>query len=203
MRALLLPVLLIPLWAGAAEERVVRLVPLGDVEPALLDAVSAAISARVNAKVEIAPREELPSEAFYKPRKRWRAEKLLQFLESKANGAWRVVGVTNQEISTTKGAYPDWGIAGLGTIGGPSCVVSAFLYKKYSKTKPLMLCRFADCGVHELGHTLGMPHCETKGCVMADAKGNAIKSSDESSGEYCEPCRKLAPEGSLKPAPER
>ena len=199
MRLLALALLLVPLWAGAVEERVVRLVPLGDVEPGLLSAVGEAISARVNAKVEIAPREELPVDALYKPRKRWRAEKLLEFLESKSNGAWKVVGVTNQEISTTKGKILDWGIAGLGTIGGTSCVVSAYLYKKHSKTQPVMLRRFADCAVHELGHTLGMPHCESKGCVMADAKGNAIKSSDESSGEYCEPCRQLAPGGSLKP----
>ncbi len=203
MRALVLTLLLVPVWAGATEDRIVRLVPLGDVEPALLEAVSQAVAARVNAKVEIAPREELPADAFYKPRKRWRAEKLLEFLETKATGAWKVIGVTNQEISTTKGAYVDWGIAGLGTINGKSCVVSAYLYKKYSQTKAVMLRRFADCGVHELGHTLGMPHCESKGCVMADAKGNAIKSSDESSGAYCESCRKLAPPGALKAAPDR
>ena len=61
-----------------------------------------------------------------------------------------------------------------------------------------MLRRFSDVAVHELGHTLGMPHCASEGCVMADAKGSAIKSADRSTGEYCEPCRKLAPEGSLK-----
>ncbi len=106
--------------------------------------------------------------------------------------------MTNSEISTTKGDIFDWGIAGLGTIGGPSCVVSAQLYKKHSKTKAVMLHRFSDVAVHELGHTLGMPHCESEGCVMADAKGNAIKSADYSTGLYCEPCRKLAPAGSLK-----
>jgi archaemetzincin len=199
MRTLALCLSLLALSAGAGEERIVRLVPLGDVEPELLEAVSAAISARVNAKVEIAAKEELPADAFYKPRKRWRADTLLTFLDSKSAGAWRVVGVTNAEISTTKGSIIDWGIAGLGSIGGPSCVVTAYLYKKYSRGKERMIHRFADCAVHELGHTLGMPHCETPGCVMADAKGNAIKSADESSGDYCEPCRKLAPEGSLKP----
>ena len=200
MRAIALAVLLVPLLA-AAEERVVRLVPLGDVEPALMEAVAKAIEARVEAKVEIAPRAELPLAAFYKPRKRWRAEKLLDALAAEPEGAWKVVGVTNAEISTTKGAIFDWGIAGLGMMGGKACVVSAYLYKKHSKTKAVMLRRFADCGVHELGHTLGMPHCESKGCVMADAKGNAIKSADQSSGNYCEPCRELAPEGSLKPLP--
>jgi len=197
MRALALTLWLLPVF-GLAEPRVIRLVPLGDVEPELLDAVSKAITARVNATIEVAGREELPAEAFYKPRKRWRAEKLLEFLDARAAGAWRVVGVTNAEISTTKGDIVDWGIAGLGTIGGPACVVSAQLYKKHSKTKAVMLRRFSDVAVHELGHTLGMPHCESKGCVMADAKGNAIKSADHSTGEYCGPCRALAPEGSLK-----
>jgi archaemetzincin len=199
VRALVLAVLLAPLCAGA-EDRVVRLIPLGDVEPELLEVVSKAIAARVEARVEIAPREELPSDAFYKPRRRWRAERLLEFLDSKSAGAWKVIGVTSAEISTTKGAIFDWGIAGLGAIGGKPCVVSAYLYKKYSKSRAVMLRRFADFGVHEFGHTLGMPHCESKGCVMADAKGNAIKSADESSGNYCEPCRKLAPEGSFKPS---
>lgn len=197
MRALALTLVLWPLLSGA-EERLIRLVPLGEVEPELLAAVSKAITARVDATIEIAPMQALPPEAFYKPRKRWRAEKLLEFLDTKAPGAWRVVGITNAEISTTKADIFDWGIAGLGTIGGPACVVSAQLYKKHSKTKAVMLHRFSDVAVHELGHTLGMPHCESKGCVMADAKGNAIKSADHSSGQYCGPCRKLAPDGSLK-----
>lgn len=197
MRSLTLTVVLLPLFA-LAEDRIVRLVPLGAVEPELLTAVSQAITSRVDARVEIAKREDLPAEAFYKPRKRWRAEKLLDFLDTKAPGAWRVIGVTNAEISTTKGDIFDWGIAGLGSLDGPSCVVSAQLYKKHSKTKAVMLHRFSDVAVHELGHTLGMPHCESKGCVMADAKGNAIKSADHSSGQYCGPCRKLAPQGSLK-----
>jgi archaemetzincin len=200
MRALVLSWVVLPILAFA-EPRVIRLVPLGDVEPELLEAVSKAVTARVNATVEIAPREDLPAEAFYKPRKRWRAEKLLEFLDTKATGVWKVIGVTNAEISTTKGDIYDWGIAGLGGLGGPTCVVSAQLYKKHSKTKAVMLHRFSDVAVHELGHTLGMPHCESKGCVMADAKGNAIKSADHSTGLYCEPCRKLAPEGSIKPPP--
>lgn len=200
MRALALTLVLVPALA-LAEDRIVRLVPLGDVEPELLEAVSKAVSARVNATVEIAKKEDLPADAFYKPRKRWRAEKLLDFLDTKTAGAWRVIGVTNAEISTTKGDIFDWGIAGLGNLGGQTCIVSAQLYKKHSKSKAVMIRRFSDVAVHELGHTLGMPHCETPFCVMSDAKGNAIKSADCSTGQYCGPCRKLAPDASLKPTP--
>jgi archaemetzincin len=66
--------------------------------------------------------------------------------------------------------------------------VSAHIYKKHSKTKEALLRRLGDLAVHEFGHTLGFPHCEEKGCVMADAKGKAISSADASSGRYCAKC---------------
>jgi archaemetzincin len=189
--------LVLALLLAAAPEHTVAVVPLGDVEPHSLELVKAAIEARADVSVTIEEPRPLPDDAFYKPRKRYRAEKLLDALDG--NKAWKVIGVTNAEISTTKGKIFDWGIAGLGNISGQSCVVSLYLYKKHSKTKALFDRRVADLAVHEFGHTLGMPHCETKGCVMSDAKGKAISSADASSGYYCDACRKLAPEGVLKP----
>ncbi|HYI02141.1 hypothetical protein [Hyalangium sp.] len=182
--------------AEDAPQRVVAIVPLGPVKQEYLERVAQEIQSRMNVQVRIEPQRELPSEAFYKPRKRWRAEKLLDALDaSPPAGAWRVVGVTEAEISTTKGDIVDWGIAGLANIGGPSCVLSAFIYKKHSKEKDVLLRRLGDLAVHEFGHTLGFPHCEAKGCVMADAKGKAITSADESSGQYCAQCLEtLSPE---------
>jgi archaemetzincin len=175
--------------ADDAPQRVVAIVPLGPVKQEYLERVAQEIQSRLSVQVRIEPQRELPSEAFYKPRKRWRAEKLLDALDaSPPAGAWRVVGVTQAEISTTKGDIVDWGIAGLGNIGGPSCVLSSFIYQKHSKQKDVLLRRLGDLAVHEFGHTLGFPHCEVKGCVMADAKGKAIKSADESSGQYCAQC---------------
>ena len=31
--------------------------------------------------------------------------------------------------------------------------------------------RFSKVVIHELGHALGLSHCETPGCVMRDAEG--------------------------------
>jgi archaemetzincin len=184
----------------AAAPHTVAVVPLGPVEPRYLELVKEAIEARADVTVRIDEPRALPPEAFYKPRKRYRAEKLLDALDG--TDAWKVIGVTNAEISTTKGKIYDWGIAGLGNINGQSCVVSLHLYKKHSKTQAVLDRRFADVAVHELGHTLGMEHCETKGCVMSDAKGKAMASSDASSGQYCDLCRQRAPEGVLKPKVE-
>ncbi len=199
MRCLLSLLLLLAAPVGA-KDRVVVLVPLGKVEDGLLKVAKEAVEARVDAEVRIAEPRELPKEAWYAPRQRWRAEKLIDALNADPPaGAWRIIGVTEAEISTTKGDVYDWGIAGLGDIGGRTCVASALLYRKFSKTRAVLERRFADNVVHELGHTLGMPHCETKGCVMADAKGRPMQSADASDGDYCESCRKLAPPGVLKP----
>jgi archaemetzincin len=174
----------------------VAIVPLGPVKQAYLDRIVGELQARMNVQVRIEPQRELPPEAFYTPRSRWRAEKLIASIEATPPAdAWKIMGVTEAQISTTKGAIQDWGIAGLGGIGGRTCVVSAYIYKKHSKTQEALLRRLGDLAVHEFGHTLGLDHCETKGCVMSDAKGKAIKSADESSGYYCAQCvQRLSPE---------
>ncbi|NMO23264.1 hypothetical protein HPC49_49015 [Pyxidicoccus fallax] len=170
-------------------EPVVAIVPLGKVSPEVLERVSGELQARMRVRVRVEPQRELPKEAFHAPRRRWRAEKLLDALDaSPPKGAWKVVGVTEAEISTTKGDIPDWGIAGLGSTGGLSCVVSTHIYRKHSKTQEALLRRMGDLAVHEFGHTLGFPHCETEGCVMADAKGKAVTSADRSTGHYCARC---------------
>lgn len=184
---------------GGQELPVVAIVPLGEVDPSHLEAVSRAILDRLEVTTRVEARRPLPKEAFYPPRKRWRAEKLLEAVDtSLPSGAWKVVAVTAAEISTTKGDIHDWGIAGLGSIDGPSCVVSTHLYRKHSKTREALLRRLTDLAVHELGHTLGLDHCPTARCVMRDAQGKAIKSADESSTRFCARCRARLRPGLLK-----
>lgn len=197
---LTLAVLVPSISAAQTPQRVVVLLPMGPMEQAYLDAAAEAIGARLNATVRIEPARELPAEAFYAPRKRYRAEILVDLVERNPPvGAWKTVIFTHAEISTTKGDIKDWGIGGLGNIGGRACVVSTHLIRKHSKTPDVLMRRFADITVHELGHTLGLEHCLTKHCVMQDAKGKLIKSLDSSSGQYCAWCRTQLPLGLLKP----
>jgi archaemetzincin len=190
---LLLSVLLAGLPARAeptpSSEPVVALLPLGEVSPAVLEWVTRELEARLRVRVRREPRRELPKEAFYAPRRRWRAEKLLEAIDANPpKGAWKVVAITDAEISTTKDDIPDWRVAGLGSLQGLSCVLSTYIYRKHSKTEATLLRRMGDLAVHEFGHTLGFDHCETDGCVMADAKGMALESADQSSGHYCARC---------------
>ncbi len=117
-------------------------------------------------KYEIDNTVSLPINCYYKERGRYRAEKLLQFLATKP-GYDKVIGFTNKDISTTKGNVYDFGIFGLGACPGKTCVVSSFrLQSNYDKCLNVL--------IHEVGHTLGLPHCDNKNCIMTagDATSN-------------------------------
>jgi archaemetzincin len=108
----------------------------------------------------------LPSSTFYKPRNRYRADLLIQFLNTLANRDTVFIGMTSKDISTTKGTIEDWGVMGLGYCPGNACVVSTFRVTKTNSTE-----QFYKVAIHELGHMQGLPHCKNKMCYMRDAEG--------------------------------
>jgi archaemetzincin len=136
---------------------------------------------------ELAPRP-LPQSAYYAPRQRYRAEKLLDFLESEApEDSHVIIGLAAVDISTTKGQYEDWGVLGLASIAGGECVISRFRAKRGARDDVHTRERLAKTVVHEVGHTLGLLHCPNHGCLMEDGKGS-VKTTDH---EYdlCDECR--------------
>lgn len=173
-----------------AEERVVYIQPLGAALPeADVAAVSSAITVFYALTVKVLPRVELPQAAWYPPRRRWRADKLLDFLDKRkpADGL-RILGLTAADISTTKGKVTDWGVLGLGDLDGAAGVISTFRCHKKSRGETHARERLAKVAVHEIGHTLALPHCPSKGCLMQDAEGSVQKTDTEY--DLCGECRR-------------
>jgi archaemetzincin len=174
---------------GAAPKVAVAIQPLGAVDRAILDVIRTGIASAFQVDVRLLAERELPPEAYYKPRARYRAEKLLDFLLGlPAGSADKVVGITQKDISTTKDEHEDWGIFGLGLVGGRVCVVSTFRLRKGPAREELFRARLMKVVNHELGHTFGLDHCPAPGCLMEDA-GGSIRTVDRETGELCPACR--------------
>lgn len=152
----------------------IAIVPLGKVRDRDVAAVRRALVRAFDLDVVVARRRPLPRETYYPPRDRYRAEHLVAWL-GKGATAYRTLGVTNRDISTTAHGRKDWGIAGQATLNGPAAVVSTF------RSKDLL----GEVAVHEIGHTLGLPHCPNRGCTMQDAKGKVKRIG----ARFCAACR--------------
>ena len=139
----------------------IYLLPLGGGVPdAELELARRALEAVYSEPVKVLANVELPRSAFYPPRSRYRAEKLLEFVRSRLpSGALRIAGITAVDISTTKPPHADWGILGLATIDGSACVLSTFRCHRRAKDAEHARVRFAKTAVHELGHTFGLDLC--------------------------------------------
>ncbi len=180
---------------AAQVQTTVLLVPLGEVDDDLVEAAEVALRDELN--VEVIRREPipLPSEAYYRPRKRYRADLILDHLDTlelpgELEGTVKVMGLTEVDISTTNGDIPDWGIFGLGSLAGRSCVVSTKRLKRRPKNRAHLRRRVASVVVHEVGHTLGLSHCDEveARCVMLDAEGG-IENTDTTTGGLGPVCR--------------
>lgn len=185
-----LPWLLIPVISSMLlSQPLVAIQPLGKVDSASLAAAKAGIESLYNIRAEVLPAMPLPAAAYYLPRRRYRAERLLENLDSTRSIRYlNIVGLTASDISTTKEPHADWGIFGLGSLGGTSCVVSTHRLGKGKVPRKKFVERLIKVVNHELGHTLGLDHCPNRGCLMEDACGS-IRTVDRESGKFCDSCR--------------
>lgn len=122
----------------------------------------------------------MPGYAYYKPRARYKADSILKFLSKRTPKDQVTIGITKSDISTSKGKNPDWGVMGLGQCPGRSCVASTFRLNMAKGHDQLF-----KVSIHELGHTMGLPHCPILSCYMRNADGG--NPLDEETG-FCKKC---------------
>lgn len=174
----------------------IGIIPFSGVDVSYSKLLKSEIELFYNCEVIILPEQKLPDFAYYKPRNRYKADSLLKYLKIKLPKECNyILGITGKDISTKDETHEDWGVFGLGFIGGSSCVVSDFRLKKSARDKNHLQERLIKVVLHELGHTLGLQHCTAdKKCLMEDA-GGTIKSVDQEEKYLCESCKKKLPSG--------
>jgi archaemetzincin len=165
----------------------VCLQPLGKVDASVLTAVERGVAVAYGFTVRSLAQRPLPAAAYYKPRKRWRADKLLDHLIADvvpSSGCDLVLAVTVSDISVTKDEHVDWGILGLAYLDSQVAVISTFRTRR-GVSRRTSLMRTVKVATHELGHSLGLEHDDSvSGCMMNDARGT-VKTVDAESGVPC------------------
>lgn len=162
--------------------KTIVLQPLGNFQSNSANEVLEKIK-EINPNVVLRKAIDFPSGSYYKPRNRFRADSIIKNLKTKIGQDSVIIGLSNKDISTTKGNIRDWGIMGLGYHPGKACVVSDFRLSENNKKE-----QFYKVVLHELGHTEGLPHCKIKACLMRDAEGGNPIDQEK---DFCRDCRKF------------
>ena len=123
-------------------------------------------------KAIILPGISFPDHLYYKPRNRYRADRIIHWLRmNKPDSVRTIVGITAKDISSTKNNIYDYGVMGLGYHPGHACVVSTFRPAKTAKSKQHLQQLLLKLVLHEMGHNFNLPHCPDESCFMVDAEG--------------------------------
>jgi len=136
---------------------------------------------KVFANVQVNPPIELPKSTLNEAKTRHRAILILDYLKKFSNNGAIVIGLTNKDISATKGKINDWGVMGLSYRSGITCVASIYRLKGKNRLE-----KFTKVAIHELGHTQGLPHCVNRKCLMRSAQG---KDRFNEVSTFCTDCK--------------
>ena len=156
------------------------LLPCGALDQAELNDLARALSSKGMA-VRIAKQRPLPQDAFDSRRQQYRADDFLKIGRNEPGE--RVLVATGCDLY----AEPLNFVFGLAESPGRCAVISLYrLGIGVNETRFRL--RAVKEAVHELGHTLGLPHCANARCVMHFS--NSLEDTDRKGDRWCPGCEK-------------
>ena len=154
--------------AGIAVAMRVDVVPVGEVPPPVKRAASSALRSIYDVDVTIADEQPVPSAAHDPDRDQYAAEEFIQLAERVGRGE-KNVAITPLDLFYRRRNY----VFGLAYLDGRGSVVSTYRLQTSSdggfshrSGTEVFQDRVRKEVIHEIGHTIGLEHCENNRCVM-------------------------------------
>jgi archaemetzincin len=153
---------------------------MGSMDLTVLSVIAANAQAILGLNTRISPVQAEPEYAFQPRRGQYEAGKIVRALTANPHHAPFRLAVVGVDIYTPILTY----VFGESQLGGKAAVIS--LFRLQNKNREEAYNRAAKIALHEIGHLLGIVHCETADCLMGFSKD--LAKLDERPLRFCQAC---------------
>lgn len=176
-------------WTPPRPYHSLTFVAIGPVDPIILRAIAQNTGQAYALPSRILPTVlPVPSTAYNASRRQYAATPMRDYLKAQVpTKEAYVIGVTNADLYT-KGLNFVFGEA---ELPGRAAVMSLArlgpLAPEQTAKRELLIARGTKIAIHELGHDMGLPHCQTDICVMRFC--NTARELDNDGDRFCARCQ--------------
>jgi archaemetzincin len=168
--------------------RAIQILPFGKSVLDLARRISTELAKEFSVPCETAAPAPDPSYAFDPARQQYYSTQILAELATRPlPKGTRLLGIVSSDLFIPILTF----VFGEAQLNGACAVVSTFRLRQEFYGLPanleLLHERLLKESAHELGHTLGMPHCDDYNCVMAPSHG--VEWIDLKKSSFCQSCR--------------